>query len=196
MSATRSSTRSAPTSSTWPSDTTSTATSRSTPRSAAPTFDEDSDAWTVTTDTGETVTARYLITGVGALSASNTPKFPGLDSFRGETYHTGQWPHEKVDFTGQRVGVIGTGASAVQAIPLIAREAADLTVFQRTANYVIPANNGPVPDEVRQARKADYAGIRERIQNSTFGFELTMLEKGAAESTAGGGRRRAAAALG
>ncbi len=147
------------------------------------TFDEDSDTWTVTTDTGETVTARYLITGVGALSASNTPKFPGLDSFRGPTYHTGQWPHEKVDFTGQRVGVIGTGASAVQAIPLIAREADDLTVFQRTANYVIPANNGPVPDEVRQARKADYTGIRERIQNSTFGFELTTLEKGAAEST-------------
>ena len=64
------------------------------------TFDEDSDTWTVTTDTGETVTARYLITGVGALSASNTPQFPGLDSFRGATYHTGQWPHEKVDFTG------------------------------------------------------------------------------------------------
>ena len=71
----------------------------------------------------------------------------------------------------------------MQAIPLIAQEADDLTVFQRTANYVIPANNGPVPDEVRQARKADYTGIRERIQNSTFGFELTMLEKGAAEST-------------
>jgi len=152
-------------------------------RVAGATFDEGTDTWTVTTGSGETVTARYVITAVGALSVSNTPKFAGLDSFRGETYHTGLWPHDKVDFTGQRVGVIGTGASAVQAIPLIAQEAGDLTVFQRTANYVIPANNGPVPEDVREARKRDYAGIRERIQNSVFGFELTMLEKGALEST-------------
>jgi cyclohexanone monooxygenase len=152
-------------------------------RVTAATFDEGSNRWTVTTDGGESVTASYLITGVGALSASNIPDFPGRDSYQGETYHTGHWPHEGVDFTGKRVGVIGTGASAVQAIPLIARQAADLTVFQRTANYIIPANNGPVPDEVKAARKQDYAGIRERIQNSYFGFELNLLEKGAAEST-------------
>ncbi len=149
----------------------------------AATFDEATNTWKVTTDAGDTVTARFLITAVGALSASNTPPFPGIESFQGNSYHTGEWPHEKVDCTGQRVGVIGTGASAVQAIPLIAKEASDLTVFQRTANYVIPANNGPLPDDVRQARKQDYAGIRERIQNSTFGFELTLLEKGALEST-------------
>ncbi|MGQ0574675.1 MAG: flavin-containing monooxygenase [Pseudonocardia sp.] len=147
------------------------------------TFDEATNLWTVGTDTGESVTARYVITAVGALSSSNTPPFPGIDSFEGDTYHTGLWPHEGVDFTGRRVGIIGTGASAVQAIPLIAKEASDLTVFQRTANYVIPANNGPVPEEVQQARLADYAGIRERIQNSVFGFELTLLEKGALEST-------------
>jgi cation diffusion facilitator CzcD-associated flavoprotein CzcO len=147
------------------------------------TFDEPSSTWTVTTDGGETVTARYLITGVGALSASNLPDFPGRESFAGASYHTGLWPHEGVDFTGLRVGVIGTGASAVQAVPLIAKEASDLTVFQRTANYIIPANNGPVPEEVKQARLADYAGIRERIQQSYFGFELTLLEKGALEST-------------
>jgi cation diffusion facilitator CzcD-associated flavoprotein CzcO len=152
-------------------------------RVAAATFDEDDDTWTVTTDAGESVRARYVIAGVGALSVSNTPRFDGIDSFRGESYHTGRWPHEKVDFTGKRVGVIGTGASAVQAVPLIAQEASDLTVFQRTANYIIPANNGPVPDEVREARKQDYAGIRERIRNSVFGFELTLLEKGALEST-------------
>jgi cation diffusion facilitator CzcD-associated flavoprotein CzcO len=146
------------------------------------TFDEESDTWTVTTS-GETVSARYVITGVGSLSASNTPRFAGIDSFEGESYHTGHWPHGRVDFTGKRVGVIGTGASAVQAVPLIAKEASDLTVFQRTANYVIPANNGPVPDDVRAARKQDYAGIRGRIQNSYFGFELNLLEKGAAEST-------------
>jgi len=147
------------------------------------TLDEAANTWTVTTDTGETVVARYLVTAVGALSSSNTPSFPGIDSFRGETFHTGLWPHEGVDFTGKRVGVIGTGASAVQAIPLIAEEASDLTVFQRTANYIIPANNGPVPDEVKKARLDDYAGIRERIQNSYFGFELNLLEKGALEST-------------
>jgi cyclohexanone monooxygenase len=147
------------------------------------TFDEGSDTWTVTTDAGEQVTGRYVICAVGSLSAQNTPDFPGIDSFTGESYHTGLWPHEKVDFTGQRVAVIGTGASAVQAVPYIAQEAGDLTVFQRTANYVLPANNGPVPEEVRQARTADWAGIRERIQNSYFGFELQLLEKGALEST-------------
>ena len=152
-------------------------------RVTALTFDEGSDTWTVTTDGGETVTTRYVVSAVGALSASNMPTIEGVDSFRGESHHTGRWPHEGVDFTGQRVGVIGTGASAVQAVPLIAREAADLTVFQRTANYIIPANNGPVPDDVREARKQDYRGIRERIRNSTFGFELTTLEKGALEST-------------
>ncbi len=147
------------------------------------TFDEATNTWSVTTDTGETVVARYVITAVGALSSSNTPPFPGIDSFRGETFHTGLWPHEGVDFTGKRVGIIGTGASAVQAIPLIAKEAADLTVFQRTANYIIPANNGPVPEDVKKARLEDYEGIRERIRNSYFGFELGLLEKGAAEST-------------
>ena len=147
------------------------------------TFDEADNSWTVTTDKGQTISARYLITAVGALSVSNLPDFPGRDSFQGETYHTGHWPHEGVDFTGKGVGVIGTGASAVQAIPLIAKEASDLTVFQRTANYVIPANNGPVPEEIRQARLGNYAGIRERIQQSYFGFELDLLEKGALEST-------------
>ncbi len=108
------------------------------------TFDEATNTWTVTTDAGDSVTAASVVTGVGALSASNTPPFEGIDSFQGETYHTGHWPHEKVDFTGKRVGIIGTGASAVQAVPLIAEEADDLTIFQRTANYIVPANNGPV----------------------------------------------------
>ena len=147
------------------------------------TFDEATGTWAVRTDSGEEVSARFLVAAVGALSSSNTPPFANIDSFLGETYHTGLWPHEKVDFTGKRVGIIGTGASAVQAVPLIAKEASDLIVFQRTANYVIPANNGPVPEEVRQARLGDYAGIRERIQQSYFGFELTLLEKGALEST-------------
>ena len=146
------------------------------------TFEEDTGRWTVTTDAGDTVTARYLISAVGSLSAANTPKFAGIDSFRGASYHTGSWPHEGVDFTGKRVGIIGTGASAVQAIPLIARQASDLTVFQRTANYIVPANNGPVPEDVRRSRKADYKGIWERVRNSYFGFELNFEEKGALET--------------
>ncbi len=148
----------------------------------AATYDEAAARWTVTTDSGAQVTARFLITGVGALSASNTPAFAGIDSFRGASYHTGRWPHEDVDFTGQRVGVIGTGASAVQAVPLIAAQAAGLTVFQRTANYIVPARNGPVASDVAAGRKQDYAGIRERLRGSFFGFELSFLEKGALET--------------
>ena len=163
---------------------------------AGATFDEDTDTWTVTTDSGESVTARYVITGVGALSASNTPKFPGLDSFRGDTYHTGHWPHGRVDFTGKRVGIIGTGASAVQAIPLIAREASDLTVFQRTANYIIPARNGPVPDDVREARKGDYARHPGAHPELHLRLRAELVGEGGGVLDAGGGRRRAGAALG
>ena len=147
------------------------------------TFNEDTGSWTVETDTGESIEAQHLIAAVGTLSVPNTPAVPGADAFGGESYHTGLWPHEPVDFTGKRVGVVGTGASAVQAIPIIAQQAADLTVFQRTANYILPANNGPVPEDVREDRLADYAGIRERLQASPFGHELTLLEKGALEST-------------
>jgi cyclohexanone monooxygenase len=152
-------------------------------RVTAATFDEDAGVWTVETDTGERVTARFVITAVGALSAANTPAFEGVDAFAGASYHTGRWPHEGVDFSGLRVGVIGTGASAVQAIPLIAREASDLTVFQRTANYIVPANNGPVPPETVAARKADYDNIWQRVRESNFGFELYFLEKGALDAS-------------
>jgi len=152
-------------------------------RITAAAFDEETGTWTVRTDTGQAVRTRYLITGVGALSASNTPAFPGIDSFQGDSYHTGQWPHEDVDFTGKRVGVIGTGASAVQAVPLIARQAADLTVFQRTANYIVPARNGPVDPEVVAARKRDYKAIWDRVRASYFGFELNFIEKGALEAS-------------
>lgn len=152
-------------------------------RVATADFDEKGELWTVRTDAGETATARFMICAVGSLSAQNTPDFPGIESFSGESYHTGIWPHGKVDFTGKRVGVIGTGASAIQAIPRIAADAADLTVFQRTANYIVPANNGPVDPDVKEARKRDYEGIRKRIRESNFGFEHYFLDIGAAEST-------------
>jgi cation diffusion facilitator CzcD-associated flavoprotein CzcO len=98
----------------------------------------------VTTQKGATLTARFLITAVGCLSSANIPNMPGLDSFGGQWFHTGQWPHEGVDFSGKRVGVIGTGSTGIQAIPVIAEQAAHLTVFQRTANYSIPARNAPL----------------------------------------------------
>ena len=116
-------------------------------------FDETANVWRVETDKGDKVAARFVITAMGCLSSPNTPKIPGLADFKGPTYHTGNWPHEGVDFTGKTVGVIGTGSSAIQSIPIIARQAKHLTVFQRTANYTVPAHNKPLdPDYVREVK--------------------------------------------
>ena len=146
-------------------------------------FDDQTNLWTVRTDRGDSVRARYLVMATGCLSMPRAPDIKGADTFEGRAYHTGLWPHEGVDFTGQRVAVIGTGASAVQAIPLIAQQAADLTVFQRTPNYILPARNGPVDPGVKRTRQGDYAGIWARVQSSNFGFELYLLDKGALESS-------------
>ena len=146
-------------------------------------FDDDSGLWTVRTDKGDTVKARFVITAVGALSTANMPLFKGLGSFKGKCYHTSQWPHDGVDFTAKRVGVIGTGATAVQAIPEIAQQAKHLTVFQRTPNFCVPARNGRVDPEVVKARKADYDGIRERLRTSFFGFELSFIPKSVLETS-------------
>jgi cation diffusion facilitator CzcD-associated flavoprotein CzcO len=146
-------------------------------------FDDDAQLWTVRTDNGDVVTARFVIAAVGTLSAPNIPSFKGLSSFKGKCYHTSQWPHDGVDFTAKRVGVIGTGATAVQAIPEIAQQAKHLTVFQRTPNFCVPARNGRVDPEVSKARKADYDGVRERIRNSFFGFELNFIPKSVLEAT-------------
>jgi cyclohexanone monooxygenase len=117
-------------------------------RVASAIFDEDADRWAVTTEDGVEASSQFLIMATGCLSSTNIPEFPGIDSFEGRSFHTGRWPHDPVDFTGQRVAVIGTGSSAIQAIPLIAQQADDLTVFQRTANYAVPAHNGPLEPEV------------------------------------------------
>jgi cation diffusion facilitator CzcD-associated flavoprotein CzcO len=150
-------------------------------RVTSATFDETDAAWVVRTEDGATVTARFLITGVGCLSAWYTPPFPGLDDFRGASYYTGLWPHHEVDFSGQRVAVIGTGASGVQCIPLIAKQAAELTVFQRTPNYIVPANHGPVPAEVTAERKQNFHGIWEHARNSAFGMPYDFEKKPLAE---------------
>jgi cyclohexanone monooxygenase len=132
-------------------------------------YDEDRNHWTVRTADGAEAAATYLITAVGCLSAANIPAFPGADEFGGRTLYTGTWPHEPVDFTGQRVGVIGTGASAIQAIPVIAGQAGQLTVFQRTAQFTIPAANGPLDPQLVALWKQNYREWRRRARRSFAG---------------------------
>jgi cyclohexanone monooxygenase len=151
-------------------------------RVAAASFDETRTCWTVTRDGGTRARARFLIMATGCLSNARTPDLPGLADFRGKTYHTGHWPHEGVDFTGLRVGVIGTGSSAIQAIPVIAAQAAHVTVFQRTPNYSIPARNRPLTDEERAWWRANYPDMRQRARTEMRnGIVSEIPEKGALE---------------
>jgi cation diffusion facilitator CzcD-associated flavoprotein CzcO len=144
-------------------------------------FDEADNLWRVHSDKGETVSARYLIPCVGTLSYANIPPFKGLEKFKGKWYHTSNFPKEGVDFTAKRVAVVGTGATAVQAIPEIAQQAKQLIVFQRTANYCVPARNGKVDPELVKTRKADYDNIVQRIRASFFGQEHYFIPKSAME---------------
>jgi cyclohexanone monooxygenase len=138
-------------------------------RVAAARYDDGAEQWGVTLDDGTVVRARYLVMAVGCLSTARTPDLPGLSSFGGATYHTGHWPAEGVDFTGQRVGVIGTGSSGVQVIPLVAQEAAELVVFQRTANFTLPARNAPLPRDKVEYFRAHRAELRARERASRNG---------------------------
>jgi cyclohexanone monooxygenase len=133
-------------------------------------FDEVAVRWVISTDDGWQVTARFLVMATGCLSAARVPDIPGLADFAGAAYHTGRWPHRPVDFTGQRVGVIGTGSSAVQSIPVIARQARELVVFQRTATYSVPAHNGPLDEREEAEVKADYAAFRRRNSQRPAAF--------------------------
>ena len=132
-------------------------------------FDRDTSQWTITTNQGDEITASFCIMATGNLSLPSVPKFKGLESFAGAWYHTGLWPIEDVDFTGRRVGVIGTGSSGIQAIPLIAQQAEHLYVFQRTPNFSLPANNHPLDPEYVKKIKSNYAAIREKARKSKFG---------------------------
>jgi len=138
-------------------------------RVTAARFDEATKKWSVTTDHGDSFTARYLIMATGCLSVPKIPDVPGIEAYKGDVFHTATWPTEGVDFSGRTVGIIGTGSSAIQAIPLIAREAKHLTVFQRTANYSIPAWNGPLPEDTRQEMKRTYPALREKSRHSYAG---------------------------
>ena len=129
-------------------------------RAVSAVLDETTLRWAVTTDSGDVLTARFCLMATGPLSAAVTPNFSGLDTFRGEIYHTAHWPHDDVDFTGKRVAVIGTGSSGIQSIPIIAEGAAHLYVFQRTPNYSIPAGNRPLSAVELGQIKAGYAERR------------------------------------
>jgi cation diffusion facilitator CzcD-associated flavoprotein CzcO len=142
-------------------------------------YDETANLWRVSTDAGETLTAQFLITAVGCLSSANIPNIPGLDTFEGRWYHTGQWPHEGVDFAGKRVGMIGTGSTGIQAAPVIAETAAHLTVFQRTANYSVPARNAPLTAQFKRYIKDNAAEIRRVMHASVNGHPWLIDERSA-----------------
>jgi cyclohexanone monooxygenase len=123
-------------------------------------FDARAKCWSVTTSDGKTVEAQFIVLATGCLSNARKPDIKGLESFKGPVYHTGSWPHEDVDFTGLRVGLIGTGSSGIQSTPVIAEQARHLTVFQRTANFSIPARNAALTDEERNNVRKTYPEIR------------------------------------
>ncbi len=142
-------------------------------RIEAATFDDATDRWTLRTEHGEAVSARFCIMATGALSAARVPEFEGLADFKGDSHHTGAWPHEGVDFSGRRVAVIGTGSSGIQAIPAIAEQADRLVVFQRTPNFTIPAWNAPLADAAQREWKANYAEHRTRAREVGSLYEFT-----------------------
>jgi len=133
-------------------------------------FDPATHRWTVRTEKGEEVSAPFCIMATGNLSTPRVPDFKGIQSFKGKWYHTGMYPHEGVDFTGLRVGVIGTGSSGVQMIPLIAQQAKHLHVFQRTANYSLPARNAPMDLEKERTHKSEYTARRIAAYDTPFGI--------------------------
>lgn len=133
-------------------------------RVTAARYEEAATSWNILTDRGMSYTARFVIMATGCLSAVNVPKFEGMESFQGTCLHTCDWPHQPVDFTGRRVAVIGTGSSGIQSIPLIAQQAAHLTVLQRTPNFSLPANNGPLNAEFVRKLKENYPAYREKVR--------------------------------
>src|SRR6266508_837637 len=141
-------------------------------RVTAATWDDAAQRWRIVTDRGDSVSAQFCSMATGCLSAAKQAEMEGIDTFRGPTFHTGRWPHEGVDFTGLRVGVIGTGSSGIQSIPVIAEQAAHLTVFQRTPNFSVPGRNRPLEPEEVAERKANYPDHREKQRWSGAGIPL------------------------
>ena len=142
-------------------------------------FDEANDCWEVLTEAGERITARFLISAVGCLSAANMPEVEGLDQFEGDWHHTGDWPQQGVDFAGKRVGLVGTGSTGIQAAPVIAAQADHLTVFQRTANYSIPTRNARYTKEGWAEVTANYPETRRKVRASRAGFPYEAQDRSA-----------------
>ncbi len=146
-------------------------------------YDEAAQRWTVETSTGVTASAQFLICAVGALSKANMPDIPGINDFKGETYHTGRWPHEPVSFKGKRVAVIGTGSSGIQVIPEIAKEADHVTVLQRTAQFSVPAGNRDItPEEMADAR-ANWDETVAKMKGHSGGFPFDTHERMTSDET-------------
>ncbi|MBN3785962.1 NAD(P)/FAD-dependent oxidoreductase [Burkholderia sp. Ac-20353] len=144
-------------------------------------FDDSTSTWEVLTDRGECVRARFLILATGCLSVANLPDIPGRDAYQGDVYHTGDWPHDNVDFSGKRVAVIGTGSSAIQSIPLIAQQADRVFVLQRTPNFSVPARNAPLSDEQDRKIKQHYAKRRQVARYNSGGVNRFDPTVGALE---------------
>jgi cyclohexanone monooxygenase len=134
------------------------------------TFDEGADRWRMVTDCGDELSARWLVMATGCLSTPRAPAIPGMETFAGETYHTGAWPHEGVDFAGKTVAVVGTGSSGIQSIPQIAAQADHVTVFQRTPNFSVPANNTPLTDADIEAFWKLYPDYMALVKGPGMGF--------------------------
>ncbi len=147
-------------------------------------FDEMTNRWQIETAKGEIFSAQFYVMATGCLSVPKDIDIPGSTRFGGETYHTAHWPHAGVDFSGKRVAVIGTGSSAVQSIPLIAAQAKQLTVFQRTPAYSLPAANRPLDEQAIAALKARYSEHREAARHSAFGVPMPLVTTSALEVSA------------
>ena len=140
------------------------------------TFDENLKNWILETDS-KSYSSKFCVMATGTLSSIKQPNFDGLENFKGDWYVTGEWPHEKIDFTSKKVAIIGTGSSAVQSIPVIAEEAKNLTVFQRSPNYTIPANNRPLTEKELSNAKSNYDQIREKAKYTRAGIGYNQFEE-------------------
>ena len=140
-------------------------------------YDENSKKWEIITDSKQKFTASFCVMATGTLSSIKDPDFDGLDSFEGDWYLTGKWPHSGVDFTNKKVAIIGTGSSAVQSIPVIAKQAKDLKVFQRTPNYSIPAENRPLTEKEIIRAKSSYSDIRNKARYTRAGISYNQYDE-------------------
>lgn len=147
-------------------------------------YDQDTNTWTVRTAAGESLSAKYLISGMGVLSQAIYPDIPGIGTFAGEKYHTAHWPREGVDLTGKKVGLIGLGASGIQLVPTIAPQVREFFVFQRTPNFVVETSNDPVTAEEMQWVRDNYNAIYEKAANHPFGVAMEPAQYSALEVSA------------